>query len=136
MDVSLSLLFEDIADSETDAGPDHKIHADDAIAGDDAESCSCEASYTPAGFGDHQVLDHCDEQDSGASINGSDGDDIDHYEPINKDVALECSSREEGGEETNMGEINKDDPSKTKEINKDEMEDRLFWETCMAVGYP
>lgn len=142
VDVSPSLLFEDIADSDqTDAGA-NKIHAGDAIAGrddQDAESCSCDASDdgTP-GFDDHEVLD-CDEQDSGAS-NGSDHGD-DHYEQSTSscfsDVDLGCLSREKGeDEEKNIVEINKDDPSEKTEIIKDEMEDRLFWETCMAVGYP
>ena len=147
MDVSPCLLFEDIADSETDAaGPDHKIHADDDAHDDqDAESCSrgeaCDDHHTP-GF--DEALD-CDEKDSGASSGGDAGDD--HHQCgrpcasccLSSDhVALGCLPREEGEgeEEANMGEINKDDPSKKKEINKDEMEDGLFWETCMAVGYP
>jgi len=147
VDVSPSLLFEDIADSDqTDAGADHKTHAGDAIAGrddQDAESCSCDASDGTPGFDDHDEVLDCDEQDSGAS-NGSDHGD-DHYVQSTSscfsDVALGCLSREEGEdhEETNIGEISKGDPSEKSqktEMIKDEMEDRLFWETCMAVGYP
>ena len=132
VDASSSLLFEDSGDSETDA----EIHADD-VATDifddqDAESCSCDTCDDDKhGFTDHQFLD-CDDQDSGNSSGINHGDD-DHHEPSTSgcnqlwlsDENSGCLSRKEGEEET-----------KVDKIDVDEMEDRLFWETCMEVGYP
>ncbi|KAG6668211.1 hypothetical protein I3843_01G146000 [Carya illinoinensis] len=141
VDVSYnSLLLEDTADShDTEAVPDLKTHAAEvAIAGDDddlqdAESCSCDCTsdYNKRGFSKVDV-DDCDDQDSdGGSNFGNDGDDhceksADSFCEIRStsDVALECNFSKE--EEKKIGEFN----------NMDEMEDRLFWETCMAEGYP
>ena len=128
VDLSFSLFFEDTADSETDAADPDKIHADVGAAYDDqdAESCSYDTRDNTLGF--TKAVD-CDDQDSGDSI-GIDGDDHQELSTSSckmrfSDVTSRYLSKDKGEEET-----------KVDKIDVDEMEDRVFWETCMEVGYP
>lgn len=141
LDMSNFVLLEDTADShETKVVPDLEAHAAEAaIAGDhddddlqDTESSCC--CGTASDYKLSKVVDCHDDQDSnGVSNFGNDEDDDEHHEKstnsccetsMSEDVALECNFSEE--EERKIGKFN----------NMDEMEDRLFWETCMAEGYP
>ncbi|CAL1397090.1 unnamed protein product [Linum trigynum] len=150
MDVSCFLLVEGSADSDDEPRQqlDHqrftKPYRLDVLSIDDAESCSC------------------DDDDDGCStlelddlqldrINGGLGcvikdnhDDDDGYE-----VAMEqcCYCNWDGGggeeeeeEERSSNSVNKEESRKVMVMMSreamDRMEDRLFWETCLAVGYP
>lgn len=135
MDVSPFLLVEGSADSEADYGL-LKLCLDVTIAcdDDDAESCSCDTSDI---LDFHETNVECDDQDYG-DFNDGDKNIHDHQDPswssckmwLRDGAAWEFMSTEEGEEESKVG-IN----LSNREV-MDEMEDRLFWETCMAAGYP
>lgn len=132
VDVSSWLLIEDSADSEADSGFFSLYPSRAAIAGDDeddAESCNCDTdgvyglSKVGDGHEDDQEVDEISgfEDDSNESDSGSSTMWL-------SDATLECLSPlpvEDEQQEMKMGEV-----------NVHELEDRLFWETCMAVGYP
>ncbi|XVF14333.1 hypothetical protein REPUB_Repub09cG0050400 [Reevesia pubescens] len=128
MDVSCFLLVEDSGDSEQCQSME--IAADDDNHEDDAESCSCDTIST-----DQRALD-----DFYEVILQLDQDFIDCNEAVtgrsscNKwfiDEALGYISADEHAEyqEPRFG------TNLSREV-MDGMEDRLFWETCMEVGYP
>ncbi|CAK7332893.1 unnamed protein product [Dovyalis caffra] len=121
LDVSSFLLVEGSADSEADYGLP-KLYLDVTIAcddddDDDAESCSCDTTDHVHGFDEaFEVDDHREPSWSGCKM-------------ILRDAALDCMIIEEGEEESKV------DNNLRKEV-VDAMEDRLFWETCLAAGYP
>ncbi|XWS08664.1 hypothetical protein CRYUN_Cryun40dG0020800 [Craigia yunnanensis] len=134
VDVSCFLLVEDSGDSELDCGPINQCNQSMDIASaaagdeDDAESCSCDT--TTERLDDfYEVILQLDE----------DQDFIDCNEPATGwsscnmwsiDEALGYISAEEAEDQEPRFGINL-----CREV-MDGMEDRLFWETCMAVGYP
>ncbi|KAK9289209.1 hypothetical protein L1049_017683 [Liquidambar formosana] len=131
VDVSPFFLVEDSGDSEADFDPQKTCHDVDIAGIDDAESCSSDSSYT-------LEKNDVDEQDYSASNDGEGDCGHDYKEPscrssrkkLLSDDASECISTEEGeDEETRVGVC------ESREV-MDEMEDSLFWETCLAVGYP
>ncbi|KAF5738669.1 hypothetical protein HS088_TW13G01570 [Tripterygium wilfordii] len=120
LDISSFLLVEGSADSEMDDGYlDTFIAGDDDDDDDDAESCSC----------DSPVLDFSDD-DRHMNVHG----DYHCWNNCNmwwSDLGIEGMAPEEGEEEEEVSL----DLHKTRQA-KDEMEDKLFWETCMELGYP
>ncbi|KAJ4828928.1 hypothetical protein Tsubulata_040076 [Turnera subulata] len=131
LDLSSFLLVEGSADSEADYGVlklclDMNIPRDE----DDAESCSWDTSDAPSslesfGSEDHDQCSHFNDADK--SIFGKPT--WSSCKVWFADAAMEYVSAEDGEEETiNSTLVRKD--------AMDQMEDRLFWETCMAVGYP
>lgn len=138
LDMSSFLLVEGTADSEADYGI-LKIcheHVNMTYDEDDAESCSCE--YTSGS--DHTLL-------------GSDQEvlcldhehEVDEHSSEHNDADYEGKQRRKGYKmwlRDNANLMAADDEAESKDginINRevmDQMEDWLFWETCMAVGYP
>jgi hypothetical protein len=127
LDVSSFLLVEGSADSEAEYGL-LKLYLDVTIAcaaaaaaaadDDDAESCSCDTTDRIHGFSEtFEVDDHREPSWSGCKM-------------FLKDAALDCMIIEEGDQEESKVDINL-----SREV-MDAMEDRLFWETCIALGYP
>ncbi|KAK7363640.1 hypothetical protein VNO77_05790 [Canavalia gladiata] len=115
MDVSPLLLIEDSADSEDDSGfftlcPSSIIGENE----DDAESCNCDTASTCGIPKDGEG--HEDDQGFEESYDDEDGG--------NSNMWMSVAAFEDEAE-TRIGEVN---------VNGSE--DRLFWETCMAVGYP
>lgn len=117
VDHNLSFLFlEDSADSDDDFTTLIRKNRE-GYAEDDAESCSCEKSDG------HDLLSEDIEDRNGGNR-------------LNDLVGVSCWRNcghmgmspyvVEEGEEV----------SKINETNTEEMVDRIFWETCMAVGYP
>ncbi|KAJ0034114.1 hypothetical protein Pint_25007 [Pistacia integerrima] len=95
---------------------------------DDAESCSCDISEMQGS------VDEAFDYDFGE-------DDSEFSELMRGEVScnsckmwlsdsLGYLSKEQGEEESSSTSFY------LSRQMKDEMEDRLFWETCMAVGYP
>lgn len=130
MDVSSWLLIEDSADSEGDSGCFSLCPCNIGHKEDDAESCTCD----PAGMcgifedgegheGEKGCGEFCADEDEhcGSEWNSS--------TMWLSDAALEieCSSPlvVEDEEETRIVKVNVND-----------VEDKIFWEICMAVGYP
>ncbi|KAJ6719818.1 GLUTAMIC ACID-RICH PROTEIN-LIKE [Salix purpurea] len=129
-DVSSFLLVEGSADSEAEYGI-LKLYLDVTAAcdeaddddddDDDAESCSCDAADCVHGFDETFEVDHDDHREPSWSTG---------RRMFLKDAALDCMIMDEGGEEESKADIDL-----TREV-MDAMEDRLFWETCIALGYP
>ncbi|KAF8017023.1 hypothetical protein BT93_H2278 [Corymbia citriodora subsp. variegata] len=122
--------MEDTADSEADFLQSEVT----AIIGeddDDAESCSCDASEVSGSRVD--VWD--DDRDSSDQWNN----------PSQRSSTVWSSDREDRHTSTDVDEEEESwvnsgrtgssggDPSKEE---MDAMEDKVFWETCMAIGYP
>lgn len=141
VDVSSWLLMEDSADSEADSGLFSLYPSTGTIAGhneDDAESCNYD---TDGIYGLSEVGDgHEDDQEAGEfSCHEDNMDELDSQSSMTwqSDAASECFSPlpvEDEREEIKM-EVDKKE-TKIGGVNFRELEDRLFWETCMAVGYP
>ncbi|KAF9673301.1 hypothetical protein SADUNF_Sadunf10G0009900 [Salix dunnii] len=124
-DVSSFLLVEGSADSEAEYGI-LKLYLDvtvacDAADDDDAESCSCDTADCVHGFDETFEVDHDYHREPSWSTG---------RRTFLKDAALDCMIIDEGGEEESKADIDL-----TREV-MDAMEDRLFWETCIALGYP
>lgn len=116
-----SVWMEVSGDSEADSDPEKIL----AMTGggvlmcygvDDAESCSSESYY-------HVLLDY-DEDDDHEFVDGC-------------DETCDDDHRQETGEDHDQQQ-----PPEGKYCNADEssevmdaMEDRIFWETCLAVGF-
>jgi len=128
-DMSSYLLMEESADSEADF-----VQSEfNAICGgsddDDAESCSCDTGEVS---GSHE--DDFDGQDSGDQWNN-----LSHGSSI-----VWASDREDGHVSMGVDEeeeswVNSGGGSGGRGLSKEEMdamEDKDFWETCMAIGYP
>ncbi|KDP40038.1 hypothetical protein JCGZ_02036 [Jatropha curcas] len=121
VDLSSFLLVEGSADSEgllklcedvnmdCDYGEEEEEEDDD-----DAESCSCDTTT---------LLEVC----CCSEFDEADKDCSDGQEPSSCRWMLEFTCDKEGEEEVSK--------SVSKEV-MDQMEDTLFWETCLAVGYP
>ncbi|KAJ1427259.1 hypothetical protein SESBI_09924 [Sesbania bispinosa] len=122
MDVSSWLLIEVSADSEEDSAFFPLCLS--SIAGnneDDAESCNCDTASI-CGLPKDGAC-HEDDQGFGESCGVSYVSDC-----SNSTMSMWMSiATLEDEVETKIGKVNN---------NVKEMEDRLFWETCMAVGYP
>ncbi|KAG6575041.1 hypothetical protein SDJN03_25680, partial [Cucurbita argyrosperma subsp. sororia] len=123
-------LWEDTADSEVDRLLSHPHQLESAVDDpEDARSCSCDDYAT-----DRSAVDLQDDGDGDEDrAVGSTGDDarsshLDETRPSG--ATLEYSSEEDEEEEeesnNNVGAI--------RDMN--EMEDKLFWDTCMEGGYP
>ncbi|KAE8691903.1 Detected protein of unknown function [Hibiscus syriacus] len=112
VDVSPFFLFEHSGDSELDSESSSDITMATAVIGgdeDDAESCSCDMIGTERLDDFYEVILRLLDDEEEESIGCDDEDRI----------------KEEPGSGIDLcGE------------GMDRMEDRLFWETCMAVGYP
>ncbi|TKY72030.1 hypothetical protein E2542_SST00764 [Spatholobus suberectus] len=135
-DVSSWLLIEDSADSEGDSGF-FTLYPCNIVANighneDDAESCTCDTAGVCGLFEDGE--DHEDEKGCGEFCGDEDeGCDSEWSSSTvwlsESDAALEieCSSPlvvEDEGE------------TRIVKVNVNDVEDKIFWETCMAVGYP
>ncbi|WRX21414.1 hypothetical protein QQP08_013901 [Theobroma cacao] len=129
VDVTCFLLVEDSGDSELDCEPIiqqcHNMDVGIAADEDDAESCSCDTSERLDDC--YEVLQLDGDQDFSDWDEPADG--WSSCEMWSIDEALGYASAEEGEEEPRF------DINLCGEV-MDGMEDRLFWETCMAVGYP
>ena len=123
-------LWEDTADSEVDRLLSHPHQLGSAVDDqEDARSCSCDDYAT-----DQSAVDFRDDGDGDEDrAVGSTGDDtqsshLNETRPCR--ATLEYSSEEDEEEEeesnNNVGTI--------RDMN--EMEDKLFWDTCMEGGYP
>ncbi|XVF62689.1 hypothetical protein PTKIN_Ptkin09bG0028500 [Pterospermum kingtungense] len=136
VDISCFLLVEDSGDSELDSGPMQCDQSMD-VAGadeDDAESCSCDASTTERLDDFYEEILQLDE----------DQDFIDCIEPTA--ATGSWSSCNMWSIDEALGYISADEAEDHHQEPRfgiklcrevmDGMEDRLFWETCMAVGYP
>ncbi|XWS53691.1 hypothetical protein CRYUN_Cryun10bG0022200 [Craigia yunnanensis] len=133
VDVSCFLLVEDSGDSELDCVPIKQCQSMEIVTADhedDAESCSCDTISTERLDDFYEVMIQLDE----------DQDFIDCNEPsagwsncnmwsIDKALEYKSADQEAEDQEPKFG-INL-----CREV-MDGMEDRLFWEACMAVGYP
>ncbi|KAJ1428829.1 hypothetical protein SESBI_08939 [Sesbania bispinosa] len=135
MDVSSLLLIEDSADSEGDSGffslYPSSIAANIGHIEDDAESCTCDTAAICSLFKGGEG--HEDDQGSSGEFCGCgdnrNGSDCSSSTMWLSDTALEieCSSPflVDDEEETRMVKVNVND-----------VDDKLFWEICIAVGYP
>ncbi|KAH1096474.1 hypothetical protein J1N35_013395 [Gossypium stocksii] len=116
LDISCFFLIEDSGDSEHDSESSSMDITTVTVAGsggdeDDAESCSCDTISTERLDDFYQAI---------LKFLDDDGDDQD---------LIHCNDDEDGDERPGLG------MDLCREV-MDGMEDRLFWETCMAVGYP
>lgn len=148
VDVSSFLLVEESADSEVDSLTCEMCRHDLVMAGDedDAESCSCDTSDIHAG-----VLQKGFDYDEDEDEDFSDVDYGDEYNEVDQ-LQLNCksckmwwsdaarlgymSTQQQQQQQRGEEEYSSWDGINISRKVKDEMEDRLFWETCMAVGYP
>nr|KYP62830.1 hypothetical protein KK1_017385 [Cajanus cajan] len=123
MDVSSWLLIEDSADSEGDSGFSSlcpcNIVANIGHNEDDAESCTCDTAGTCGLYEDGEG--HEDEMMSGSDCSSS------TMWISDATLAIECSSP-----------LVDEDEGKTRIVKVDvnDVEDKIFWEICMEVGYP
>ncbi|KAK2646616.1 hypothetical protein Ddye_021811 [Dipteronia dyeriana] len=146
VDVSSFLLVEESADSEADF-PTWEMCRDIAAATggveDDAESCSCDTATQTlvhrdqGGLDGHEVSDYDvdDDQDNFSDCDDDDDDDDELCLSSTRCCKLwlgSYMSTEKGGEEESSCRVG----FKRKVRDDDEIEDMVFWETCMAVGYP
>ncbi|KAL5782395.1 hypothetical protein ACOSP7_007424 [Xanthoceras sorbifolium] len=136
VDVSSFLLVEESADSDADFLTCMEMYRATAAGREDDDAESCIGEYTSETHhlkdgGDDQVFDcdDVDDQDFFSDCDDDDDDDVELSWSTTCKLWLGYMSTEEGEEEesSRVG-------FKTKV--KDDMEDRVFWETCMAVGYP
>lgn len=131
MDISSLLLIEDSADSEGDTGffslcPSTIAANNIGHNEDDAESCTCDTAGVCSLFKGGEG--HEDDQGSGEFCGGEDdnyGSDFSMW-LSEEALEMECSSP---FVEDEVG-------TRTGKVNVNEVEDKLFWEICMAVGYP
>ncbi|KAL2341181.1 hypothetical protein Fmac_009121 [Flemingia macrophylla] len=133
MDVSPWLLIEDSADSEGDSVffspcPGNLV-ANICHHEDDAESCTCETTGIFDIFEDGEGHDEKGSGEFCGDENESCGSDWNSSTMWSSDTAvgIECSSPlvVEDEVETRIAKVNVND-----------VEDKMFWEICMAVGYP
>ncbi|KAL3727472.1 hypothetical protein ACJRO7_032234 [Eucalyptus globulus] len=120
--------MEESADSEADFVQSEFT----AICGggdDDAESCSCDTGEVSG-----SQEDDCDGQDSG-----------DQWNNLSQGSSIVWASDQEDGhvsmgvDEEEESWVNSGGGSGGRGLSKEEMdamEDKDFWETCMAIGYP
>ncbi|KAK3417726.1 hypothetical protein EUGRSUZ_H03671 [Eucalyptus grandis] len=130
-DMSSYLLMEESADSEVDF-VQSKVTAncggsiDDGD--DDAESCSCDAREVSGSY-----VDDCDNRDPGDQWNNLRQGSSTVWVSDRED---EHMSRDEDEDES---WVDSGSGSGSRDLSKketDATEDKVFWETCMAIGYP
>lgn len=123
MDMSCFLLLEDSADSEVDCFASHYISPDRIAAAkeEDAESCSCNCEEASEKHGMSEVFE-CRVEEEEEEEEGTEGDDDDGCRENLGSCKMGLSNAVLAEEE------------ESKVIAG--MDDKLFWETCMAVGYP
>lgn len=125
VDVSSWFLIEEIADSEGDSGYPSTIAANIGYSEDDAESCTCDSTGICSQFKDQED----DQWWSGEFC--ADEDDIHGLDCSmwlsDSELEIECSSHflVDDKEETRM-----------VKVNMNEVDDKLFWEICIEMGYP
>lgn len=130
MDVSSWLLIEDSADSEGDSGffslCPCKIVANIGQNEDDAESCTCDTAGMCGLFEDGEG--HEDEKGCGEFCGDEDESCDSDWSMSDAVLEIECSSPLAGT----------DDEVETRivKVNVNDVEDKIFWEICMEVGYP
>ncbi|KAJ1395168.1 hypothetical protein SESBI_33539 [Sesbania bispinosa] len=127
MDVSSWLLIEVSADSEVDSAFFplclSSIAANTGNNEDDTESCNCDTASI-CGLPKDGA---CHEDDQGFGESCGD-EDVSYVSDCSNSTMWMSIATLEDEVETKIGKVNIN--------NVKEMEDRLFWETCMAVGYP
>ena len=127
IDMSSFLLLEDSADSEVDCFASHSINPDRIAAAkdEDAESCSCDCEeHVTYEVFECRVEEEEKKEDGGGGGDEEDDDDDD-------DGCWESWRSCKMGL-PNAGLAEEEEESKVIA----DMDDKLFWETCMAVGYP
>ncbi|KAK9146818.1 hypothetical protein Sjap_006721 [Stephania japonica] len=144
VDVSACFLVEASGDSEKDMAADcvKAIEEDSATARaeDDAESCCSDGlngynGYVESG-GDGNEDEECFE---GNDHHGEDEDeDGEHENDFGSDI-LEDQSWDDM--ESMQSEVNKDERSRVESIHgeylvSEDEKNKVFWDTCLAVGYP
>lgn len=135
IDVSEFFLIEYSADSETDSATDtaskSSLEPCDGLGDDDAESRTCDSSSIDCLGCDIAEEYAC----SSTRLNGTG---CLNRQPELGDVGFVLEDEGGGGEEEEKEEAmwEEDDGGGLRKEEMDAMEDRLFWETCMAVGYP
>ncbi|XP_057958422.1 uncharacterized protein LOC131151191 [Malania oleifera] len=124
IDFSSFFLFEATGDSEAASDPlgDSKASSGDVdvMENDDAESCSCDV---------HEVSYFEDKDFDDLRIGG---DDIGYY-GSGGEGGLDFALAEEVEMEVESGGGGVDG---SRRMMMDEMENKLFWEACLEVGYP
>uniref|UniRef100_A0A0A0KBF3 Uncharacterized protein n=1 Tax=Cucumis sativus TaxID=3659 RepID=A0A0A0KBF3_CUCSA len=125
-DASSFFLWEDSADSEVDkllSHPPHQLESavDDADDQEDACSCSCNNN-------DFSIDDFQDAYD------GDNGDGDQDIGLIGDGGRRRSGAGYEEEEEEEEEESSNNDVGAIRNMN--EMEDKVFWDTCMAGGYP
>ncbi|KAF3457294.1 hypothetical protein FNV43_RR01951 [Rhamnella rubrinervis] len=129
MDLSSFLLLEDSADSEVDCFAPHYINTDrtGAAKEEDAESCSCDCEEASEKHGIYEVSECMVEEEEDGDKGDEDKDDED------KDDDDGCW---ESWRSCKMGLSNAGLAEEEESKFIAGMDDKLFWETCLAVGYP
>lgn len=144
VDVSKFLLIEYSADSEMDSAADVVSESQEpchSLDDDDAESCVCdfygdclgwegELQEWPPGIGRADDGVYCIPKSRGIGCEGCRSE---------AEVLGFASEEEVGGVEEKEGEAEttwEEDDGGLRNQETNAMEDRLFWETCIAVGYP
>lgn len=142
MDISCSslLLIEDSADSEGDHTDFFTLYPFSSTATnifghkeEDAESCTCDCECDIA-----NLCSLVKEDEDGQRSDELVGDGDDNY-------CLDCSMwlSDEASEEMECSfssnfliDDDDDEESRMVEVDVNDVDDKLFWEICMAVGYP
>lgn len=131
-DASSFFLWEDSADSEVDKLLSHPHELESAVDDDDREdACSCSCNNNDFSIDDLRALDFQDDGDNGDRDLDQDICLIGDGGRRRSGAALKYGYEEEEEEEE---EESSDDVGVIRNMN--EMEDKLFWDTCMAGGYP
>jgi len=135
VDVSSWFLIEDSADSEGDTGFFSLLYPNNIVANtgyneDDAESCTRDTAGTCGLCGDGEggedengYGEFCGDEDEGCGSGWSNST----MWLSDASLEVECSSP-----------LVVEDEVETRivKVNVNDVEDKIFWETCMAVGYP
>ncbi|XP_058076351.1 uncharacterized protein LOC131224930 [Magnolia sinica] len=127
VDVSSLSIFEASGDSEGGhdliTATEHNISYVGIVAADDAESCTSDSSD----ICEYQVNDdgNGDEGDHEGDDDYDGGDD----QWTNREMGFGGGAVEVGQEEEGVVDSG-------RRVPLNEMEDKLFWEACLAMGYP
>ncbi|KAK9084092.1 hypothetical protein Scep_030563 [Stephania cephalantha] len=149
VDVSACFLVEASGDSEKDMAADRvkAVEEDSAAAraDDDAESC-CSDGLNNAGYNGYVERggdENEDEEYNRVEGNDHHGDDEDgeHENDFGSDNTLEDHQRWDELESSMQSEVNKDERSRVESIHgeylvSEDEKNRVFWDTCLALGYP
>lgn len=134
MDVSSFVLVEESADSEVDSLTCEMCLRDAVMATgdeDDAESCSCDTIEMQA-----EGLDYDHDHKNEEFDDDGDGSSTDQHRQINWSSSCKIWWADGADDEEEYSSWDIGINNNISRKVKDEMEDRLFWETCMAFGYP